>query len=247
MMSILSLIKVNLIVIFRNKSGLFWTLIMPSFIYVGLSVLPIKNLLGSDTYSSYLLPGVLALTIMQGGIYTLAYWTIDLRSRGIIKRLNVAPIKKTELVLSLLISRSLVMFLQAVLLTGIGVLFFHAEIRGPLLWVPALVFLGGFVFLPLGLLIASFADTYESAAPVTAALGLPFTFLGSVFYPVESLPHQLVVIGHYLPITYLADALRLVYLQNPTLSDLWWDLVWLVLWIIIISALAIWRFRLEDN
>lgn len=245
-MSFWQMIKVNLIVVFRNKSGLFWTLVMPSMIYVGLSVLPISDFLGSETYSTYLLPGVLALTIMQGGIYTLAYWTIDLRSRGVLKRLNVAPIKKTELVLGLLISRSLVMFLQAILLTVIGAVFFGAEIHGPVLWVPVLVFLGGFVFLPLGLLISSFADSYEAAAPVTAALGLPFTFLGSVFYPVESLPYHLGVIGHYLPITFLADALRLVYLKDPTLSDLWWDLVWLVIWIILISGLAIWRFRLED-
>jgi ABC-2 type transport system permease protein len=245
-MSFWQLVKVNVIVVLRNKTGLFWTLVMPSLIYIGLSVLPIKDILGGGAYSSYLLPGVLALTIMQSGIYTLAYWTIDLRSRGVIKRLNVAPIKKTELVLSLLVSRSLVMVLQAMLLSIIGMVFFDAQLTGSVFWILALVFLGGFVFLPLGLLISSFADSYEAAAPVTAAVGLPFTFLGSVFFPVESLPTQLELIGHYLPITYLADALRMVYLGDPTLSDLWWNLVWLVIWIVVISSLAIWRFRLEE-
>lgn len=245
-MSFWHLVKVNILVVLRNPNGLFWTLVMPSLIYVALSLLPIKLLLGSESYSTYLLPGVLALTIMQGGIYTLAYWTIDLRSRGVIKRMNVAPIKKTELVLSLLISRSLVMVLQAALLSVIGLIFFDAQVNGSIFWILALVFLGGFVFLPLGLLISSFADSYEAAAPVTAAVGLPFTFLGSVFYPVESLPKQLEVIGNYLPITYLADALRMVYLNDATLSDLWWNIVWLVVWIIIISGLAIWRFKLED-
>jgi len=245
-MSFWHLVKVNIFVVLRNRTGLFWTLVMPSLIYVGLSVLPIKDLLGAGEYSSYLLPGVLALTIMQSGIYTLAYWTIDLRSRGVIKRLNVAPIKKTELVLSLLVSRSFVMVLQAMLLSAIGIIFFDAQLNGSVFWILALVFLGGFVFLPLGLLISSFADTYEAAAPVTAAVGLPFTFLGSVFFPVEALPEQLELIGHYLPITYLADALRMVYLGDPTLSDLWWNLVWLVIWICVISALAIWRFRLEE-
>lgn len=245
-MSFWHLVKVNILVVLRNPNGLFWTLVMPSLIYVALSLLPIKLLLGSESYSTYLLPGVLALTIMQGGIYTLAYWTIDLRSRGVIKRMNVAPIKKAELVLSLLISRSLVMVLQAALLSVIGLIFFDAQVNGSIFWILALVFLGGFVFLPLGLLISSFADSYEAAAPVTAAVGLPFTFLGSVFYPVESLPKQLEVIGNYLPITYLADALRMVYLNDATLSDLWWNIVWLVVWIIIISGLAIWRFKLED-
>lgn len=245
-MSFWYLVKVNVLVVLRNPNGLFWTLVMPSLIYVALSMLPIKALLGTETYSTFLLPGVLALTIMQGGIYTLAYWTIDLKSRGVIKRMNVAPIKKTELVLSLLVSRSLVMVLQAALLSVIGLTFFNAQVNGSIFWILALVFIGGFVFLPLGLLISSFADTYEAAAPVTAAVGLPFTFLGSVFYPVETLPKQLEVIGHYLPITYLADALRMVYLNDAKLTDLWWNLAYLIGWIILISALAIWRFKLEE-
>ena len=232
--------------IIRNRQGLFWTLVMPIVIYVGLSILPIGAILGNLSYSSYLLPGVIALTIMQGGIYTFAYWMIDLRSRGIIKQLSLTTITKPGLVLSFLTARCLTMIFQAILLTIIGIIFFGIHISGPIFWIPIFIFLGGLMFLTIGLLISDFASNYDSAAPITAALGMAFTFLGNVFYPTQLLPGFLHTIAQYLPITFLADGLRQIYTQNPTFGDLSRDLMWLAVWVVVIFNFAGWRFRMQD-
>ncbi|HTL39316.1 MAG TPA: ABC transporter permease [Methylomirabilota bacterium] len=240
------LIKINILMLFRNKSGLFWTLLVPALIYISLSVLPIGVVLGTGSYSAFLLPGVIALTIMQGGIYTLAYWMTDLRGRGIIKSLSTTPLVKSELVISLIISRTVIMFLQALLLTFIGIMFFHVVIHGSLLWVLLFVILGGIVFLPIGLLISTFAKSYESAAPITAGIGLPLIFLGGVFYPVSLLPKYLQTLGTFLPISFLADALRKVYLTSPSLYDLSQDLIWLCLWSVLILIITLWQFKFDE-
>ena len=79
--SFTQLFLMNMRLVYRNRSGLFFTLVMPTLIYVALSVLPIGSTFGGRagaSYSQYVLPGIIAMTIMQGGIYGLAYWMIDL-------------------------------------------------------------------------------------------------------------------------------------------------------------------------
>lgn len=245
------LFLMNLKLIYRNKQGLFWTLIMPLIIYVALSVLPISKgeVNPALKYSNYVLPGIIAMVIMQAGIYGLAYWMVDMKSKGVIKRFLVTPISHTELVLSLLCARVIVIFTQLVFLTLIGVVFFHA------LYTPQLpniiltvifALLGGFTFLLLGLLISTLASTYESAAPITTAIGLPLTFLGNLFFPVDAFPKILRTIADILPIRYLADGLRKVYLAPVHFGDIAKDLIILTVWLVFMLVLVLWRFRLEE-
>src|SRR3989344_6044159 len=136
-MSFWQLFLANLKMVLRNRRGFFWTVVMPSAIYIVVSILPIKNLIGQVNYPVYLLPGVIAMVIMQGGIYTLAYWFVDLKGRGVIKRFQVTPINKYELIISLVLARSVVTIAQVVLLTLIGVIFFEVPLNGN----PFLIFL----------------------------------------------------------------------------------------------------------
>lgn len=246
LISFSQLFLTNLRLVYRNVAGIFWTIVMPAFIYVALSVLPIGKALGGTVdYSNYVLPGIIAMVIMQGGIYGLAYWMIDLKSRGVIKRLLVTPINRVELVLSLLCSRVLVILVQVLVLTLVGVIFFDASFAGNALAVLTFSLLGGFIFLLAGLFIATLADSYEAAAPITTAVGLPLTFLGNLFYPVDALPGMLQTVAKLLPITYLADGLRQVYLYPFDWNKVAGDYLALVIWLIIALALVLWRFRLK--
>ena len=98
---------------YREKEGLYWTILMPGLLYVALSVLPIgPGISGQLKYSNYVLPGIIAMTIMQGGIYSLAYWMVDLKSRGIIKRLLATPLKQWQLALSLVSARLVIVIIS---------------------------------------------------------------------------------------------------------------------------------------
>jgi len=245
--SFLQLFLMNLKLVYRNTSGLFWTIIMPVFIYVALSVLPIGKVIGGAVnYSNYVLPGIVAMSIMQGGIYGLAYWMVDLKSKGVIKRFLVTPISQVELILSLLCARVLVILVQLVVLTLVGVVFFHASFAGNILSTLIFAVMGGFTFLLVGLLISTFANSYEAAAPITTAIGLPLTFLGNLFYSVDGLPHILRVVAHVLPITFLADGLRQVYLAPFHFQAVAKDFLYLGVWLAVMLLIVMWKFRLEE-
>lgn len=242
------LFLMNLKLVYRNRSGLFWTIVMPVGIYVALSVLPIGKTVGAKfNYSNYVLPGIIAMSIMQGGIYGLAYWLVDLKTRGVIKRFMVTPISQVELILSLLCARVLVILVQLIVLTLVGVIFFHATFAGNYLSTFIFALLGGFTFLLVGLFISTFANSYEAAAPITTAIGLPLTFLGNLFYSVDGLPRVLRTIAHILPITFLADGLRSAYLNPIHFHDIAKDLLFLAIWLVAMLGIVIWRFRLEEE
>ncbi len=248
--SFYQLFLMNLRLVYRNYTGLFFTLVMPSIIYVALSVLPIGAVFGGSSngfnYSQYVLPGIIAMTIMQGGIYGLAYWMIDLKSRGVIKRFLVTPLKQGELIVSVLASRILIAVGQAVFLTLVGVIFFNVSIGVNVLAALLLIILGAGIFLLVGLLISMFADTYEAAAPITSAVGLPLTFLGNIFFPIDSLPKVLQYVGEVLPITYLADGIRLVFLNKNIPKLFWTDAGVLAIWFVVILGFTLWKFRLKE-
>lgn len=245
--SFYQLFLMNLRLVYRNRTGLFFTIIMPSTIYVALSVLPIGSSFGAGgNYSQYVLPGIIAMTIMQGGIYGLAYWMIDLKSRGVIKRFLVTPLKQGELIISVLASRILVSIGQAVFLTLVGIILFNVSVSLNALFALILIILGSGIFLLVGLLISMFADTYEAAAPITAAVGLPLTFLGNIFFPVDSLPSVLRYVGEILPITYLADGVRSVFLSQGIPKAVWTDIAILAVWFVVILGLTLWKFRLKE-
>jgi ABC-2 type transport system permease protein len=98
----------------------------------------------------------------------------------------------------------------------------------------------------LGLLISTMAGSYQSAAPITAGLGLPMTFLGNMFFPINVLPDSIQIIAKILPVTYLAQGLRTVFLEPFSFSVIQTPLLVLLLWFAIMLSLTVWRFRLKE-
>ncbi len=236
----------NLKMIYRNKSGLFWSLAVPLGIYVALAALPLPATSEGLLYKNFALPGVVAYVIMQAGIYTLAYWMVDLKGRGIIKRFLATPIKTSHLVGSLVLARLSVIVIQAVLITLVGFIFFDAAFMGNILSALLLILLGGGIFLCIGLLISNFSNSYETAAPLTASLGMPMAFLGNLFFPANLLPPVLHFFSKLLPITYLAEGLRQAYLFPFDFATISRSIIILALWLIFIFLVTIKVFKLKE-
>lgn len=241
------LLLMNIKLIYRNSTGVFYSLAMPILIYVVLSLLPIDRFFNTKIdYSTFVLPGIIAMTIMQGGIYGLAYWMIDMRTRGVIKRFLVTPISKAELMFSVLISRILLALAQVVIISLIGFIFFAVPVSLNLLLVLPIAVIGAAIFLTVGLLIARVANSYESAAPIITVVTLPLTFFGNIFFPTSSLPGLLGKLGTILPISYFADAMRNLFLGNIDWTVLLKDTGVLLIWLIVMLLVALRWFRLEE-
>jgi len=234
--------------LYRNWRGLFFNVVLPVILYIGISTIAgVVKFNGINVYSAYLLPGMIAMTIMQTGVFNLAYWLVDLKARGVTKRLAATPLNSSELVGSLILSRLALMAIQILILTAVGRVFFHTHVYGNIIAIIILMVLGGGTFLGIGFLISSAAKSYEEASPITTLVNLLFTFLGNIFFPIAVLPATLQSIGEKLPITFLAEGMRNNFIEHWTFVKSLPDILGLAIWFVIILITASYTFRLQQN
>jgi ABC-2 type transport system permease protein len=135
--------------------------------------------------------------------------------------------------------------LQVGLLIGLSVVIFKVQIVGSMLNIFILAFLGVLVFLAFGFAIAGWAKDENQAAPVANLISFPMLFLSGTFIPRETLPEWLQKITGFLPLTYLADAMRQVSTQGADLWQVRGDILGLVVWGVVVFIIAIRVFKWE--
>lgn len=198
-------------------------------------------------YIDFLVPGVLAMAIMQMGLFSILFVIVSYKKSGVMRRLLVTPVKPAQFVGAQVVTRLIVSLLQVLVIMLVAIIAFKVEIVGSYLLLGFLVFWGSIIFLAMGFALSSFAKTEEAAAPIANIIAMPQMFLGNVFFPVESMPVWLQGIVKYLPLNYLADALRKVMNQGAGLIDIKTDIYGLIAWSVICIVLAIVLFRWQEE
>jgi ABC-2 type transport system permease protein len=171
-------------------------------------------------FISYFVPSMLGLSVMQVGIFAAIPLVAD-RVKLILKRLAATPLRRWQLVGSNVLMRLLIALAQAVIIIGVGVFVFGVEIVGSLFLTAFFIALGAMAFLALGYVIASFAQTEDSANGMTSVVQFPMMFLSGTFFPLEEMPAFLQGIALIIPLTYLSDALRQVMVGGAAFAPLW--------------------------
>jgi ABC-2 type transport system permease protein len=170
-------------------------------------------------YLSYLIPSILGMSLMQGGVFAAIPLVAD-REKLILKRLGATPLRRWQLVGSNVFVRLLIAIVQTVIIVGVGTLLFGLETTGRWLGVGFFVILGSLTFIAIGYVIASFAPSEESANGITQVVQLPMLFLSGIFFPIATMGDFLQSIARLLPLTYLGDALRQVMVDGIPFAPL---------------------------
>ena len=197
------------------------------------------------SYIDYLLPGIVAMSIMQMGLFSVAFGFVQAKRLGILRRLFATPVRPSNVLFSEVVTRLIVSAIQTLLLIGVAVLFFDAEVVGNIAAILAMAVIGGAVFLTMGFGIAGWAKNENVAAPLANVIAMPMMFLSGIFFTRDFLPDVLRTITDYLPLTYLADGLRNISTEGAALTSQGGNLLGLAVWLLISFALAARLFRWE--
>jgi ABC-2 type transport system permease protein len=230
----------NLKILYRNKQAMTWNIMLPLTLYLALSSVDLSVFLEGDMqYREFLLPGILAFTIMHTGVYSLSYWLIDLRQRGVIKRFMVTPLSHAKLLTSLILTRMVLIYFQVFVVAAVGLLFLRGVMHGSITAVLLLILLGGGIFLSIGFLVSLIANSYDSAGPITTAINLIFVCLGNIFVPSTAYPEAIQFLAGRLPVTYLSNGLRNNFLRDFTFQQTMPDILPLLGWLVTTFTLAV--------
>jgi ABC-2 type transport system permease protein len=200
----------------------------------------------SQRYIDFLIPGLLALTIMQISVAGSGYNIVEYRRKGILKRLFVTPIEPSHFIGGLVIARLVITVIQVSFLLAVAVVLLDVPVVGNPLELLALIFLGASIFLSLGFWMGSLAKTQQAIMLLGNLITLPQMFLSGVFFSIDSMPDMLQPLARLLPLTYVVDSLREVIVNGLSLIDQIPTLVGLVVWLALSLTLAIRMFRWKE-
>ncbi len=101
-------------------------------------------------YIDFLVPGLLGMNLMGSSVWSLAFGIVEARRRKLLKRLTATPMPRHEYLISILLSRLVMLILEVGTLVGFGALVFHVPLRGSIPSFLALCILGALSFSSVG-------------------------------------------------------------------------------------------------
>lgn len=195
-------------------------------------------------YIDFLVPGILGLTLMQLGLFSVSFGFVQLKRTGALRRLFATPTSPAYFLAAQVTSRLIIGMAQVLVLLGVG-LWFGLHLVGSIPLLLAISLLGSIIFLAIGFSIAGWAKNEDQAAPVANLVSLPMTFLSGVFFSRDAMPEFLRTVTDYLPLTYLNHALRSVINDGVGVGAIAGDLLGMAAWAVIAFLLAIRLFKWE--
>jgi ABC-2 type transport system permease protein len=198
-------------------------------------------------YIEFLLPGVIAMSIMQMSVFSVAFVFTRYKEKGVLKRLMATPMRPYQFVTANIICRLCMAIAQASLFIGLGIYHFNVHVAGAY-WLLALcVVLGALMFLGLGFTISGLSKTIETVPLLANIVVFPMLFVGNIFFANSNISPWLQTISRYLPLTYFADAMRSVVTNGAGFLQIKQQLLGMTIWAIILIMLAIFTFRFQDK
>jgi ABC-2 type transport system permease protein len=195
-------------------------------------------------YIDFLVPGIVGMSVMQLGLFGVAFGFVHLKRTGALRRLFATPTSPAYFLGAQVASRLIIAFVQVVILFGIGI-WFGLQMFGDYLILAVIVLLAAIIFLAVGFAVAGWAKNEDQAAPVANLISLPMMFLSGVFFPRDAMPDFLASVTQFMPLTYVNQALRAVVNEGAGLASLGPELLGMGVWAVITFVLAVRMFRWE--
>ena len=194
-------------------------------------------------YIDFLIPGILGMNLMGGGLWGVGFVTVDMRIRKLLKRFVATPMKKRDFLMAIMASRMSFMIPEVILLLIFARFAFGVVIYGSWLSLFLLILLGAVTFAGIGLLVASRAQTLETVSGLMNLVMLPMWLLSGIFFSYERFPDIAQPFIRALPLTALNDALRGVMLEGLPLTSQGIEIATLAVYAAVTFGLALRWFR----
>jgi len=208
-------------------------------------------------YIDFLVPGLLGMSLMGGGLWGVGFITVDMRIRKLLKRFLATPMKKSQFLGGIMLGRLAFLLPEVLILLLCSWLIFGVKVYGSWFELLLLIFLGAFTFSGLGLLVASRANTIEMVSGLMNLVMVPMWIFSGIFFSSDKYPDFMQPFIQTLPLTAMNKLLRSVMQEGKSIFELpdlgsdwsgWWlsnpgAITILLIWGIVSFVLALRWFR----
>ena len=194
-------------------------------------------------YIDFFLPGMLGANIMGGGLWGVGYGLVDMRVKKLLKRLVATPMRKSDFLGSMVLSRLIYTVLQLIAFLVFAFFVFGITVRGNWLAFFIVVILGTACFAGFGLLVAARTSKLESAQGLMNLVMLPSYIFSGVFFSSANFPDWSQPLISILPLTALNDSLRAVMNEGAGLNAILLPSAVMIAWTAVCYAVAAKTFK----
>lgn len=192
----------------------------------------------SQRYLDFLLPGLMAFTLMQLSIAGSGFNIVEFRRKGILKRLFVTPIQPRDFISAIVMARMTIVLIQLSVLLAFAVFVLDVQLLGNFAAFYFVIILGIFIFLCLGFCLGSIAKTQQAVMAVGNIFIFPQIFLSGVFFPIDSMPELVQPIARVLPLSFVSTAMREIASSGASLLAILPSLLGIAVWFVVAFVLA---------
>jgi len=197
-----------------------------------------------DLVSAYnMVPAMIGMILQFLTLQLTAAAIVRERERGTMEQLAVTPLSAAELMVGKLAPFVLISMIDAVEIVVVGVLVFNVPINGSLWLLFALSALFLATTLGIGLFVSTIAHTQREAQMSSMLFTLPAIFLSGFFFPIAAMPKVLQYASYAIPLRYYLIVARSIVLKGVGADALLPEIEALLIFGVLITALAVWRFR----
>jgi ABC-2 type transport system permease protein len=238
----------------RNRSGAFFTILLPVMflVFFGAINRDATAQLGPNGpevgYTTFFAPGMLGMAIMAGTFVSLVIGLTIMRDNGQLKRLRGTPLPTWAFFGGQVVSRLVLVAVEAVLVLSLGRLLFHVSLPpSATAWASfaLVVLLGTATFTAVGVAYTRLVANADSAPALANAVYLPLLFLSGAWFPIAGLPHWLASLANTFPLAPMLDGMRQALVLGHGPGAIWPDLRNLLVWLAVGLLISLRTFRWE--
>jgi ABC-2 type transport system permease protein len=238
---------VDLSVIYRRQLRL--SLRNPAWVIIGLAqpvlylalfgplLKPLAAQIGTTNAYTFFVPGLLIQLGLFGALFA-GFSLVSEWREGVVEAERVTPANRAALLLGRVLRDLTLLLVQGIVLIALGFAFgMDGSLPGMALGLVLILLLGG-ACSAASYALALSLKSEDALAPILNSIALPVLLLSGILLPISiatGAPHWLVTVSDFMPIKYMVNALRDLFVgQVLTITTLWG-----AFWVLVLFALGI--------
>ncbi len=194
--------------------------------------------------AKFLVPGLIAFILAITGVIATSLSIVKEKERNTIEQIDVSPIRTVDLILGKMIPYALISLVAATLVLIAAYFMFDVVIKGNyfLLFIATSLFICA--ALGIGLFVSTISDSQQVAFQIASVVSmLPTMILSGFMFPIRSMPWWLQILTNITPAKFYLIILRSIILKGSGIEAFWQQLIYLIIFTVIVVGLSIRRFK----
>jgi ABC-2 type transport system permease protein len=171
------------------------------------------------------------------------------KREGTLRRLLAAPLSRRTILLGKMLAYLVIVFLQVLLLFGVGNIFFDMPLGNDPLAIVLVSLALGLSATSLGVMVAALARTERQADATGMVLGFLLAGIGGCIQigliPTYRMEGFLGTLSKFVPHAYALDSYRMLMIEAGRLADVLPNILILLGFALVFFAIGVWKFKYE--